>query len=109
VYLDPRILDRLVGRRVVVVDDVISTGCSMLAQLALLGKAGIQVQGIVTAMQETTEWQAALAAADPSYPRTVYSVLHSPLFRRFGDRWTPDPATLPASAAAILEGSRIHG
>ncbi len=95
IYLDPRLLDRLAGQRVVVVDDVISTGQSILAQLALLAKTGIEVTGIVTAMQETRVWQDRLAAADPAYPRRVHSVLRSPLFRRCGGGWTPDEGTLP--------------
>jgi adenine/guanine phosphoribosyltransferase-like PRPP-binding protein len=98
VYLDPRLLDRLAGQRVVVVDDVISTGQSILAQLALLAKAGIAVEGIVTAMQETRVWHERLAAADPAYPRRVHSVLQSPLFRRCSQGWMPDPATLPEAA-----------
>ena len=97
VYLDPRLLDRLEGRRVVVVDDVISTGQSILAQLALLAKAGVEVYGIVTAMQETRVWQHRLAAADPTFPRRVRSVLKSPLFRRCSQGWMPDPTTFPES------------
>jgi adenine/guanine phosphoribosyltransferase-like PRPP-binding protein len=95
VYLDPRLLDRLAEKRVVVVDDVISTGTTMLAQLALLAKLGIQVAGIVTAMQESRLWMKRLSAADPAYPQRVHSVLRSPLFIRSSAGWIPDPATLP--------------
>ena len=109
VYLDPRILDRLSGKRVVVVDDVISTGRSILAQLALLAKAGVTVHGIVTAMQESRVWEQALAAADPRYPRLVHSVLRSPLFRRCDGGWTPDPATFPEGAVAATSKNRTHG
>jgi hypothetical protein len=103
------ILDRLSGKRVVVVDDVISTGRSILAQLALLGKAGVAVHGIVTAMQETRVWEQALTAVDPHYPRLVHSVLKSPLFRRCDGGWTPDPATFPGGAAAETSRNRTHG
>jgi hypoxanthine phosphoribosyltransferase len=109
VYLDPRIRDRLVGRRVVVVDDVISTGRSMLALLQLLARAGFDAAGIVTAMQETRVWQKALAAADPRYPRTVHSVLKSPLFRRTCDGWMPDPDTFPDGDAADTSRNHAHG
>jgi adenine/guanine phosphoribosyltransferase-like PRPP-binding protein len=95
VYLDPRLLDRLAGKRVVVVDDVISTGTTILAQLALMTKVGIQVEGIVTAMQESRLWMKRLAAADPTYPQRVHSVLRSPLFTRSSAGWIPDPSTLP--------------
>jgi adenine/guanine phosphoribosyltransferase-like PRPP-binding protein len=95
IYLDPRLLDRLAGKRVVVVEDVISTGTTILAQLALMGKLGIQVAGIVTAMLESRLWIKLLGAADPTYPQRVHSVLRSPLFRRSSAGWIPDPATLP--------------
>jgi adenine/guanine phosphoribosyltransferase-like PRPP-binding protein len=95
VYLDPRLLERLEGKRVVIVDDVISTGTTILAQLALMGIIGIRVEGIVTAMQESRVWMKRLAAADPTYPQRVHSVLRSPLFTRSGAGWIPDPSTMP--------------
>ena len=95
VYLDPRIVDRLQGKRVVIVDDVISTGTSMLAQLELVRRAGVEVSGIVTAMQETRVWIDPIRRAhcDPSLQ--VRTVLRSPLFRRTSQGWLPDPQTLP--------------
>lgn len=96
VHLDPRLLERLQGKRVVVVDDVISTGSTSLAQLALLAKAGVRATGIVTAMQETRVWIEALGAFDPTLPSRVRSVLKCPLFRRSGAGWAPDPTTFPA-------------
>jgi adenine/guanine phosphoribosyltransferase-like PRPP-binding protein len=96
VYLDPRLLERLAGKRVVVVDDVISTGSTNLAELALLAKAGVHPTGIVTAMQETRVWIEGLAAVDPTLPQRVRSVLKSPLFRRSSTGWVPDPTTFPA-------------
>ena len=109
VYLDPRLLERLAGKRVVIVEDVISTGATILAQLALLAKVGIEVEGIVTAMQESRLWMNRLAAADPAYPQRVHSVLRSPLFKRLGAGWAPDPATAPdASADMEVTGDRSH-
>jgi adenine/guanine phosphoribosyltransferase-like PRPP-binding protein len=95
VYLDPRLLDRLAGKRAVIVEDVISTGTTILPLLALMAKVGIQVEGIVTAMQESRLWIKRLGAADPAFPQRVRSVLRSPLFRRSSAGWIPDPATLP--------------
>jgi adenine/guanine phosphoribosyltransferase-like PRPP-binding protein len=97
VYLDPRLLDRLAGKRVVVVEDVISTGTTILAVLALMAKIGIQVDGIVTAMQESRLWMKRLGAADPAYPQRVHSVLKSPLFTWSRAGWIPDPSTWPNS------------
>ncbi len=96
VYLDPRIVDRLAGRRVVLVDDVISTGASMLAQLSLMDKAAIRVAGIVTAMQETCAWVDRLRTAYPDLLPRTRTVLRSPLFRKTSLGWQPDAKTLPA-------------
>jgi len=41
-WLDPRIRHRLDGRRVLLVDDVVSTGSSALAGLALLQRGGVR-------------------------------------------------------------------
>lgn len=49
-WLDPRLLDRLQGRRVLLVDDVISTGRSASAGLTLLRKVGITPVGLAVAM-----------------------------------------------------------
>lgn len=95
VYLDPRILDRMHGRRVVIVDDVVSTGTSLLAQLALMGKARVAVAGIVTAMQETRVWIDRLRAESPGCLDRTLTVLRSPLFSRSPAGWIPDPLTLP--------------
>jgi hypothetical protein len=91
-----------------VVDDVISTGRSMLAQLVLLAKADIEVAGIVTAMQESRAWHDRLAASDRSYPDKVHSVLRSPLFRRCGGGWMPDPSTYPEPVLPARPGNYVH-
>ena len=45
VWMDPRMLPRLAGRRVLLVDDVISTGSSAMAGLRLLAAAGVRPAG----------------------------------------------------------------
>lgn len=60
IFLDPRSLPLLAGRRVVVVDDVISSGSSMEAVLRLLALAGIEPVAIAVAMLQGSRWQAAL-------------------------------------------------
>ncbi|MDB5613276.1 MAG: Adenine/guanine phosphoribosyltransferase [Devosia sp.] len=56
IFLDPRSLPLLVGRRVVVVDDVISSGTSMAAVLNLLARADIAPVAIAVAMLQGTRW-----------------------------------------------------
>lgn len=84
-FLDPRMLPLLEGRRVVVVDDVVSSGTSIRAVLALLAKAGIAPVGIVAAMLQGDRWRAPLAAFDPGLPAIVAGALASPRFGRAAD------------------------
>ncbi len=83
-WLDPRLLPRLRGRRVLVVDDVISTGSSALAGLALLRAAGIEPVGLAVVMRQTERWRLAWPAALP-----VAAAFATPLFHRDGTGWTP--------------------
>ena len=62
-WLDPRLLERLHGRRVLLVDDVISTGSSALAGLALLRLAGIAPVGLAVAMVQGEAWRTAWPAS----------------------------------------------
>lgn len=97
-WLDPRMLPRLAGRRVLLVDDVISTGTSIVAALALLETAGVAPVGIAAAMLQTTRWQARLPADAPP----VAGVFATPLFRRAAQGWTILPGTLPRAACPLL-------
>ena len=56
-YLDPRLRPLLEGRRVLVVDDVLSTGQSLAAVLALLDRAGVRPVGAVFAMLQGRGWR----------------------------------------------------
>ncbi|HTW73669.1 MAG TPA: phosphoribosyltransferase [Steroidobacteraceae bacterium] len=95
VYIDPRLLERLDGRRVLLVEDVISTGGTVAAELALMRRIGAQVIGVVTAIRETRVWSDKLAAIDAGYPALVHSPLRCPLFRQSAEGWTPDWSTMP--------------
>jgi Adenine/guanine phosphoribosyltransferases and related PRPP-binding proteins len=64
IYLDPRMLPLLQGKRVLLVDDVVSSGSSLAAVLRLLDKAGIMPQGIAVAMEQGTRWQEVLPGAE---------------------------------------------
>lgn len=87
IFLDPRSLPLLAGRRVVVVDDVISSGTSMVAVLSLLGKAGIEPVVIAAAMLQGGKWCAGLA----QWQERIVAPLGSPrLARTVGGRWVPE-------------------
>ena len=95
VYIDPRLLERLDGRRVLLVEDVISTGGTVSAELTLMRRLGVNVVGVVTAIKETNVWEAALAAIDPTWPDLVRAPISLPLFRRTPGGWQPAPTTAP--------------
>ena len=83
-WLDPRLLDRLQGRRVLLVDDVISTGSSAQAGLALLRAAGVAPVGLAVAMVQGEAWRAAWPGAIP-----VVCAFRTPRFRRVAGGWAP--------------------
>ncbi len=84
-WLDPRLLPRLRGRRVLLVDDVISTGGSAQAGLALLRAAGIAPVGLAVAMVQGDAWRAAWPEAVP-----VVRAFGTPRFRRVPGGWAPN-------------------
>lgn len=55
-YIDPRMLPLVAGKRIAVIDDVISSGSSMAAVMSLLDKAGIAPVAIGAAMLQGTSW-----------------------------------------------------
>ena len=83
-WLDPRLRPRLQGRRVVLVDDVISTGTSALAGLALLRTAGVEPVGLLVAMIQGQRWR---ERWDPAIP--VRAAFTTPLFRRVEGGFAP--------------------
>jgi adenine/guanine phosphoribosyltransferase-like PRPP-binding protein len=88
-YLDPRMLPLLRGRRVAVVDDVVSSGASMRAVLALLAKAEVYPVALVFAMLQTERWRPVLEAIDPALPGKVHGAIRTPLLDRRDDGgWT---------------------
>lgn len=89
VYLDPNLVPRLDGRRVLMTDDTISSGTTTLAVLDLLQAVGAEVVGISVAMKQSRAWREQLAARDPALPALVRGVFDSPLLRRVPDGWVP--------------------
>lgn len=81
-YLDPRMLLVIENRRVLLVDDVISSGRSMAAALDLLSSCGVRTVAIGAAMLQTDAWREKLAAVDPVWPDRVVGVLQTPRLKR---------------------------
>jgi len=87
IYLDPRMLPLLQGRRVLLVDDVVSSGSSLAAVLRLLAKAGIEPVGIAVAMEQGARWREVLPDAG-----RVKGVFATPILRARGDGFVSDGA-----------------
>lgn len=81
IYLDPRMLPLLEGRRLAVVDDVVSTGTSMAAVLGLLARAGVHPVAVVAAMLQGSGGQAHLASA-AGWNGPLMTAIASPLLAR---------------------------
>jgi adenine/guanine phosphoribosyltransferase-like PRPP-binding protein len=89
-WLDPRLVPDLAGRRVLLVDDVISTGSSILAGLALLERAGVAPVAIGAAMLQGDRWRARLPGDIP-----VLAAFATPIFSRAPEGWQAIPGTAP--------------
>lgn len=92
-YIDPRMLPLLTGRRVALIDDVISSGTSILAGLNLLTGCGIEPVVIGAAMLQSERWREMLAAAGPQWTARTVGVFATPLLERnAAGRWQAPPA-----------------
>jgi adenine/guanine phosphoribosyltransferase-like PRPP-binding protein len=89
VYLDPALLERVQGRRVVLIDDVLNSGNTMAAALSVMRKARASVAAIVVVLTEGWDWHGRLARIDPAMPGLVRALGHIPLFGRTDKGWTP--------------------
>jgi adenine phosphoribosyltransferase len=91
-------IDAVAGKRVALVDDVISTGASIRAALALLRRVGAIPVAIGAVLSETNVWRASLG--EDQY--LVHALGAIPLFRRSLDGtwiedWDGDGSSLPKS------------
>lgn len=89
VFIDPNMLPRIAGRRVVVVDDAVSSGTTLLSVLALLGRLDCSLAGIVVAMRQGDRWRGVLAERGPELPGLVQGAFDSPLLAKVAGGWQP--------------------
>ena len=87
VYIDPRLLPLLGGRRVALIDDVISSGRSIVAGIELLALCGVAPVAIGAAMLQGEAWRAAQTAALPHWQERTFGVFATPVLRRTATGW----------------------
>ncbi len=88
-FLDPDQEALLRGRRIVIVDDAISTGTTLAAANRLIRRRSLDVAGIVVAMKQSLRWERTLSEVDPALPGLVSGVFTCPRFRRGENGWIP--------------------
>src|ERR1700722_16412902 len=88
--LDRRAVPLLAGRRVAVVDDVVATGSSLAATIALARSADANIVGAGVILTEGHEWKKALGAD----AALVHHLGHIPQFAFADGKAVPMPETL---------------
>jgi len=93
IFMDPNMLPRITGRRVVVVDDAVSSGTTLLSVLTLLARLDCTLAGIVVAMRQGRAWCERLSQRSAELTGLIYGAFDSPIFERVEGGWQPiDPA-----------------
>ena len=91
-YIDPRMLPLLEGRRVALIDDVVSSGTSMLAGLSLLTTAGVEPVILGAAMLQSDRWREGFDALDRIWSDRLAAVFATPLLTpAAGGGWQAPP------------------
>jgi len=81
-YIDPRMLPLLENSRIALVDDVISSGTSIVAALNLLSSRALKPVVIGAAMLQTQRWRAVLEPFGADYTGIVQGCFTTPMLER---------------------------
>lgn len=84
VYLDPNLLALVQDRRVVLVDDVISSGATVDAPWRLIENLGAEVVACGVVMRQSSRWVEALG---PKRAGRVVGVFDTPVLRAVAEGW----------------------
>lgn len=81
-YIDPRMLPLLEGKRVALIDDVISSGASIVAGLSLLTSCGIEPVVIGAAMLQSERWRDVVDLGGERWSEKIIGVFSTPILKR---------------------------
>lgn len=82
IYIDPRMLPLLEGRRVAVVDDVLSSGASIRAVRDLMALAGVTPVAVGAAMLQGDRWRGQIDTP-------ILGAFSTPILQAGPDGWVP--------------------
>ncbi|MFJ6328338.1 MULTISPECIES: phosphoribosyltransferase [unclassified Rhizobium] len=86
-YIDPRMLPLLEGKRVALIDDVISSGTSIASGLALAASCGIEPVVIGAAMLQSERWRACVDGGGKQWSERIVGVFSTPILQKVGNGW----------------------
>lgn len=86
IYLDPHLLPLVAGRRVILVDDAVSTGTTLQAAWDLVESFGAEVVAAGVAMRQGRRWADRLG---PARTDRLFGVFDSPLLQAVAQGWEP--------------------
>ncbi len=84
-YVDPRMLPLIRGKRVALVDDVISSGTSIASALSLLEAIDVEPVVIGAAMLQSERWGERLDNVGSQWRSRVVGVFRTPLLKSAGE------------------------
>jgi adenine/guanine phosphoribosyltransferase-like PRPP-binding protein len=89
-YVDPRMLPLIQGKRVALVDDVMSSGTSIVSGLTLMASLGIEPVVIGAAMLQSERWHDTLDAFGPDWRARIVSAFTTPMLNKADEEgiWT---------------------
>ncbi len=93
IYIDPNMVSRLSGRRVILVDDAVSSGTTMVSVAKLISRLDCEIAGIIVAMRQGVLWRETLGTMDENLPGRVRGVIAGPIFSRVKGGWAPIEGT----------------
>lgn len=84
-YVDPRMMPLIEGKRVALIDDVISSGTSIISGLTLMTSLGIEPVVIGAAMLQSDRWEKKLDDFGPDWKGRVVSCFRTPILNKAGE------------------------